>query len=152
MVLFYQSIALQSCDKVEISGLTSLNSQGVHIHINGCNDVSLQNLKLIAPADSPNTDGIHVGNSRLFRVRNSTIATGDDCISIGPGSRDMRIERIQCGPGHGIRYAATRSFYENFTSNSFSLFLFELIPFEIIIIALVVWVPIQEKTEWKTSQ
>ncbi|KAH6770440.1 hypothetical protein C2S52_015243 [Perilla frutescens var. hirtella] len=97
-----RSFTLQSCDDVLISGLKSLNSQGVHIHINGCNNITMQRLRLIAPGDSPNTDGIHIGNSKLFRVNNSTIATGDDCISIGPGSINMRMENIMCGPGHGI--------------------------------------------------
>ncbi|KAH6756045.1 Pectin lyase-like superfamily protein [Perilla frutescens var. hirtella] len=97
-----RSLSLQSCNDVFISGLKSLNSQGVHVNINGCNNVTMQRLRIIAPGDSPNTDGIHIGNSNFFKILNSTIATGDDCISIGPGSTYMRMEKINCGPGHGI--------------------------------------------------
>ncbi|WOK93288.1 hypothetical protein Cni_G01983 [Canna indica] len=59
-------------------------------------------IKIIAPKDSPNTDGIHIAESSNIKVINSIIRTGDDCISIGPGSQNLRIASVFCGPGHGI--------------------------------------------------
>ncbi|CAI9108291.1 OLC1v1007860C1 [Oldenlandia corymbosa var. corymbosa] len=85
-----------------ISGLTSLNSQLMHIVINSCNNVRVQNVKTIAPALSPNTDGIHVQISTGVTIYNSNIQTGDDCISIGPGTRNLWMEQVKCGPGHGV--------------------------------------------------
>jgi len=41
-------------------------------------------------------------------VYDARISTGDDCISIGPGNSHIWIERVACGPGHGIRYVAGR--------------------------------------------
>ncbi|KAL3567263.1 hypothetical protein D5086_029914 [Populus alba] len=32
----------------------------------------------------------------------STLQTGDDCISIGPSTRNLLMSSIKCGPGHGI--------------------------------------------------
>ncbi|KAJ0092931.1 hypothetical protein Patl1_27022 [Pistacia atlantica] len=32
----------------------------------------------------------------------STLQTGDDCISIGPGTRNLFMKSIKCGPGHGV--------------------------------------------------
>lgn len=99
-----QSFSLQTVNDTVISGLKSLNSQAVHVFINGCNNITMQNLTIVAPGDSPNTDGIHIGNSNVINVLSSNIATGDDCISIGPGSTNMTMDNITCGPGHGIRY------------------------------------------------
>ncbi|RLM92225.1 polygalacturonase, partial [Panicum miliaceum] len=28
--------------------------------------------------------------------------TGDDCVSVGPGTANLRVEHVRCGPGHGI--------------------------------------------------
>lgn len=89
-----------------VRGLKSLNSQTIHIAISHSNNVKIQNVKITAPSGSPNTDGIHIASSRGVTVTGSTIRTGDDCISIGPGSMNLWIEQIGCGPGHGIRYAS----------------------------------------------
>ncbi|CAN6442775.1 unnamed protein product [Victoria cruziana] len=59
-------------------------------------------MRITAPDNSPNTDGIHVQMSSGITVRNASIGTGDDCISVGPGTRDLWVERVACGPGHGI--------------------------------------------------
>lgn len=66
------------------------------------NNVTFEKIRVIAPEDSYNTDGIHLGRSTKIRIVDSIIQTGDDCISIGDGNKDIRIDRITCGPGHGI--------------------------------------------------
>ncbi|XP_059630208.1 polygalacturonase-like [Cornus florida] len=97
-----RSITFNWANNVVISGLTSINSQTMHLVINSCNNVMVRNVKIIAPDQSPNTDGIHVQSSTGVTISSSSIKTGDDCISIGPGTRNLWMERIQCGPGHGI--------------------------------------------------
>lgn len=62
----------------------------------------INNITISAPADSPNTDGIHISNSSYIKISNSAIGTGDDCISLGPGSKNISISQVYCGPGHGI--------------------------------------------------
>ncbi|EEE65794.1 hypothetical protein OsJ_21499 [Oryza sativa Japonica Group] len=59
-------------------------------------------LRIEAPAASRNTDGIHVGLSSHVTVADSLVGTGDDCVSIGPGSSGVVIAGVACGPGHGI--------------------------------------------------
>uniref|UniRef100_A0A7N0U0R3 Polygalacturonase n=1 Tax=Kalanchoe fedtschenkoi TaxID=63787 RepID=A0A7N0U0R3_KALFE len=96
------SIGFSRSKNVEISGLTSLNSQMFHIVINGCENVKLQGVKVNADGESPNTDGIHVQMSSGVTILGAKIKTGDDCVSIGPGTNNLWIENVACGPGHGI--------------------------------------------------
>jgi polygalacturonase len=98
-----QSITFNWANDILISGLTSINSQSTHLVINSCKKVVVRNVRTIAPDQSPNTDGIHVQASTGVSITGSTLQTGDDCISIGPGTRNMLMSGIKCGPGHGIR-------------------------------------------------
>ncbi|XP_062088652.1 polygalacturonase-like [Humulus lupulus] len=96
------TLGFSNSNNVKVLGVTSLNSQMFHIVINGCNNVKLQGVKITAPGNSPNTDGIHVQLSTGVTILNTKIGTGDDCVSIGPGTANLWIESVTCGPGHGI--------------------------------------------------
>lgn len=112
---YLQTLGFSNSNNIIVSGVTSLNSQMFHIVINGCNNVKLQGVRVSASGNSPNTDGIHVQKSSGVTILNSKIATGDDCVSIGPGTTNLWIENIACGPGHGIRY---RLIYACMTSSN----------------------------------
>lgn len=86
-----------------IGGLRSINSELYHIVIECCQGVTVQGVEIVAPEDSPNTDGIHVQKSTDVTITGVTIGTGDDCISVGPQTSGLWIEHIDCGPGHGVR-------------------------------------------------
>ncbi|CAJ2650348.1 polygalacturonase-like protein [Trifolium pratense] len=96
------TLEFSNSKNIMISGLTSMNSQMFHIAFNGCENVKTDGVKITAAGNSPNTDGIHVQKSSHVTIVNSKIRTGDDCISIGPGTSNLWIENIACGPGHGI--------------------------------------------------
>jgi galacturan 1,4-alpha-galacturonidase len=85
-----------------IKGIKSINPKGFHFHVHSCNNLTFEHLYLGAPDWSPNTDGIHTSNTSYVKIIDSTIATGDDCISLGHGSTNFDIHNITCGPGHGI--------------------------------------------------
>ncbi|KAK9725279.1 hypothetical protein RND81_05G133600 [Saponaria officinalis] len=97
-----RSISLMWSNNVEMNGVTLLNSQKMHMGVNYCNNVALKKLTIRAPSGSPNTDGIHLQSSSHVSIYDSVIKTGDDCISIGAGTSNVWIQRIHCGPGHGI--------------------------------------------------
>ncbi|BAB21092.1 polygalacturonase precursor-like [Oryza sativa Japonica Group] len=87
---------------VVISGVKSVNSELYHVVIDGCEGVAVQDARIVAPGSSPNTDGIHVQSSSAVTITGASIQTGDDCISVGPGTSNLRVEHVSCGPGHGI--------------------------------------------------
>lgn len=103
LFFFLQTLFFTGSNNINIIGLTSINSQRFNIAIDNSNNVNIDGVKVFADANSPNTDGIHIQSSHSVHITNSRIGTGDDCISIGPGSTYVFIQNIQCGPGHGIR-------------------------------------------------
>ncbi|XVE99392.1 hypothetical protein REPUB_Repub03eG0194300 [Reevesia pubescens] len=89
-------------NNVHIRGLTFEDSPKMHIAFERSTLIYASDLKIKAPGDSPNTDGIHIQHSTNVTIDQSIIQTGDDCISIGDGSKYLDISYIDCGPGHGI--------------------------------------------------
>ncbi|KAK4484507.1 hypothetical protein RD792_007090 [Penstemon davidsonii] len=85
-----------------VNNIKSVNSKNSHINIFACHNMIISNIRLTAPANSPNTDGIHIGTSNKIKISRAVIATGDDCISMVSGSRNIDIDNVACGPGHGI--------------------------------------------------
>ncbi|KAB1669855.1 hypothetical protein ES319_1Z004400v1 [Gossypium barbadense] len=70
--------------------------------ISVCNNFVITNVNISAPDESPNTDGIHMSKTNKVRISNSTIGTGDDCVSMIHGTTNVTIENVKCGPGHGF--------------------------------------------------
>lgn len=87
---------------VKVSGLRIQNSPQFHIKFDGCQGVIIEKLSISSPQNSPNTDGIHIQDTTAIGIYNSEIANGDDCISIGPGCRDVEIDGVTCDHSHGI--------------------------------------------------
>ncbi|XP_042386380.1 polygalacturonase ADPG1-like [Zingiber officinale] len=96
------SLALLHVTKAQVLGLSFKNSAMMHVAIGMSVGVRISNLKITAPAESPNTDGIHVERSRHVIISDCQISTGDDCVSVSSGAKDVNISRIRCGPGHGL--------------------------------------------------
>ncbi|KAF7150104.1 hypothetical protein RHSIM_Rhsim02G0001000 [Rhododendron simsii] len=85
-----------------VSGLRIQNSPQFHMKFDGCQGVLIDKLSISSPKLSPNTDGIHIENTKYVGIYNSVIANGDDCISIGTGCSNVEIDSVTCGPSHGI--------------------------------------------------
>jgi polygalacturonase len=64
-------------------------------------DMTFQNLRIVAPSDSPNTDAIDPSGHRIV-IRDCEIDNGDDNVALHDGSSDILVEGLTCLHGHGI--------------------------------------------------
>ncbi|KAM7266779.1 hypothetical protein ACFE04_008945 [Oxalis oulophora] len=87
---------------VTVTGITIQNSPQVHLKFDTCTNVQVSGFTTSSPGDSPNTDGIHLQNTQDVVIYSSTLACGDDCVSIQTGCSNVLIHDVNCGPGHGI--------------------------------------------------
>ncbi|XP_054784854.1 polygalacturonase At1g48100-like [Prosopis cineraria] len=87
---------------VTVTGITIQQSQQTHLKFDSCTNVQVSAITVSSPGDSPNTDGIHLQNSQDVVIYSSTLACGDDCVSIQTGCSNVYIHNVNCGPRHGI--------------------------------------------------
>ncbi|KAF3776573.1 Polygalacturonase [Nymphaea thermarum] len=87
---------------IKVLDIKIYDSPQVHVKFDGCNYVHVENIMFNSPALSPNTDGIHIEDTKHVQIYNAQISNGDDCISIGAGCQNVDISNATCGYGHGI--------------------------------------------------
>nr|GEW36798.1 exopolygalacturonase-like [Tanacetum cinerariifolium] len=85
-----------------INYIQSIDSRSDHFDLYACQNMDMSNIWIKALYWSPNTDGIHMGALSQIKIHDSTIMTGDDCVSMVFGTHDVEIWNVQCGPGHGF--------------------------------------------------
>ncbi|KAK9281402.1 hypothetical protein L1049_004302 [Liquidambar formosana] len=115
-------VELMNSTEVVISNLTFLNSPFWTIHPVYCSQVTIQDVTIISPLDSPNTDGIDPDSSNDVCIEDCYISTGDDLIAIKSGwdeygisyarpSTNIIIRKLagQTGSGAGIAIGSEMS-------------------------------------------
>ncbi|KAK4409583.1 Polygalacturonase [Sesamum angolense] len=75
-----------------IRDVTTKDSKNFHVNCISSHNVTFLRFTISAPGDSPNTDGIHLGRDTMINVIDSVIQTGDDCVSIGDETKEVRIQ------------------------------------------------------------
>ncbi len=88
-------ICFQNCENVLIEGVTLTNSPSWTIHPFLCNNVTIRNVTIVNPADSPNTDGIDPESCQNVRISDCHIDVGDDCLVIKSGTEDAA-RKVPC--------------------------------------------------------
>ncbi|KAM7268931.1 hypothetical protein ACFE04_011097 [Oxalis oulophora] len=94
-------------DNIQISNITLLNSPSWNIHPTYCSNVLIQGVTVLAPTNSPNTDGINPDSCLNTRIEDSYIVSGDDCIAVKSGwdeygikfgmpTKNLTIKRVTC--------------------------------------------------------
>ncbi|CAL9065467.1 unnamed protein product [Musa banksii] len=100
-------IELMYCKQVLISNITLVNSPSWNVHPVYSSHVIVSGITILAPVNSPNTDGIDPDSSSNVRIEDCYIVSGDDCIAIKSGwdeygiafnmsSKHIVIRRLTC--------------------------------------------------------
>ncbi|WP_346208083.1 glycoside hydrolase family 28 protein [Caldifermentibacillus hisashii] len=88
-------ISFDQCEHITIKDVTCINSPSWTINPILCHNITIDNVSIKNPADSPNTDGINPESCTNVRISNCNIDVGDDCIAIKSGTEDS-VERVPC--------------------------------------------------------
>ncbi|AQK52027.1 Pectin lyase-like superfamily protein [Zea mays] len=96
------SVLFVNSQNTVVRDVTSVNPKFFHMALLSVKNVRMSGLRIRAPPNSPNTDGIHIERSSGVSIVDTHIGTGDDCISVGQGNDNVEVSRVQCGPGHGM--------------------------------------------------
>ncbi|WP_166850434.1 glycoside hydrolase family 28 protein [Isoptericola sp. BMS4] len=88
-------LGIHECARVTVRDVTLTNSPAWTVHPLLCEDVSISGVRIVNPADSPNTDGINPESCRNVRISDCHIDVGDDCIAIKAGT-ERTAERVPC--------------------------------------------------------
>ena len=76
---------LARCRNITVQGLTFRNSPSWNLHPCFSQDLQFLNVRVEAPAVSPNTDGFDPESCRNVRMYGTAFSVGDDCIAIKSG-------------------------------------------------------------------
>jgi polygalacturonase len=93
-------IVLNGVQRLHVDGITLTNSPMFHLVPQG-QDITIENIRIVAPSDAPNTDAIDPGGQRIV-IRKCELDTGDDNVALKDGAHDVLIEDLTCLHGHGI--------------------------------------------------
>ncbi len=93
-------ITFNGIKRLQVDGVTLKDAPMYELVPNG-DDLTIENLRIVAPSDSPNTDAIDPSGHRVV-IRNCEIDNGDDNVALHAGSSDMLVENLTCLHGHGI--------------------------------------------------
>ncbi|XP_022635976.1 exopolygalacturonase-like [Vigna radiata var. radiata] len=100
--ILFTTMVLDFITNGRIENLHSADSKGGHFIVFGSGNITFTNLTLTSPANNRNTDGIKTSHTNGINITNVKIGTGDDCIAMISGTKNVRIKNVFCGPGHGI--------------------------------------------------
>ncbi len=98
------------CERLLIQDVTLTNSPMFHLVPSECVDVTVKNVRILAPADSPNTDGLDPSGWN-YLITGCTFDVGDDCIALKPtphfrkhepSCRNFLIAHCRFLHGHGM--------------------------------------------------
>jgi polygalacturonase len=97
-------VYITGCTNLTMDGITLTNSPSFHFVPYGCTNVVANNVTVLAPSTSPNTDGIDPSQCNGVTITNCTIDNGDDDIAIKAAGLCQNVTVKHCTflHGHGL--------------------------------------------------
>ena len=94
-------VSFMRCANVLIEGITAINSPSWTITPAWCDNVTIHQITIRNPAESPNTDGINPDSCSNVHISDCHISVGDDCITIKSGiETELPERRRPCSADH----------------------------------------------------
>jgi polygalacturonase len=96
-------VAFTRCRRIRVEGITLTQAPVFNLAQSTCQDVTVDGITILNPADSPNTDGIDPKDCQRVLIAHCRIDTGDDCIALGGsgGTLEEDILVTDCAFLHG---------------------------------------------------
>ncbi len=105
-------VQFSRCKDVSVSGVTLSNSHIFHMIFSTCENVNVDGVTITSPADSPETDGIDIRETRHVHIAHCNISNGDDNVAVATTGKhrdhsiflceDIEISHCTFGHGHGV--------------------------------------------------
>jgi polygalacturonase len=92
------------CTRVHVQGVTLKDAPQFHLVPYLSHEVTIEDVKVLSPADSPNTDGIDPTGSRNVLIRRCYIDVGDDNVSFKSNPKEEPLDNVlvtDCTFKHG---------------------------------------------------
>lgn len=92
------------CNRVLVQGVTLKDAPQFHLVPYLCHEVTIEDVRIFSPADSPNTDGIDPTGSRNVLIRRCLIDVGDDNVSFKSNPKEAPLDNVlvtDCTFKHG---------------------------------------------------
>ena len=100
-----QILYVENTNGFTLYKITLMNSPEFHVYLAGSSNFTAWGLKIIAPYDAPNTDGVDPDYTSNVTITNCFISDGDDIISVKsdsrPGANNISVVNNHFGDGHG---------------------------------------------------
>jgi len=75
-ILVFQLVRFYGSFNVTVRNIRISNSPQCHLKFDSSGGIKVKNVTISSPGDSPNTDGIHLQNTRDVEIRSSSIGCG----------------------------------------------------------------------------
>ena len=98
-----RAVYMNRCKDITLHGITVENSPAWHIHPIFSQNISILDVFITAPKDSPNTDAIDPESCDNVKIIGCRFSVGDDCIAVKSGKIDMARKFKTPASNHVIR-------------------------------------------------